>query len=85
MHDREQIYRQLWEYADRLGMLTKTQQELAKILGIPYQRLSVICREFQDLGRMKKYRSRFQVVDPDSLTWEGYRSLLTEVRSRGKV
>lgn len=67
MHNREELYMQLWEYTDRLGILQKTQLELAEIIGIPYQRLSVICSEYQKAGLMKKYRHKFQMKNPDRI------------------
>lgn len=69
MHNREELYMQLWEHTDRLGILQKSQLDLAEILGIPYQRLSVICKEYQKAGLMKKYRHRFQMKNPDRIDW----------------
>lgn len=76
-HDREQVYRQLWQRCDRLGMLKPTQQELAAQLELPYQRLSVIMKEFQEAGFVKKFRWKFQLKDPDSLDWSRFRDRRT--------
>lgn len=70
-HDREAIYRVLYQNADRSGVIIPTQLEMAKILGIPYQRLSTIYKEFILTGRMKKYRHTFQVFNPDLFNWDG--------------
>ena len=71
MHDREQVYRRVWEHTDRRGMVLKSQGEMADILGIPYQRLSVIYTEFQEQGLMRKYRHKFQALrSPDSVDWK---------------
>lgn len=72
MHNREELYMQLWEYTDRLGILQKSQLDLAEILGIPYQRLSVICKEYQKAGLMKKYRHKFQMKNPDRIDWADF-------------
>ena len=72
MHNREELYMQLWEHTDRLGILKHSQYDLAAMLGIPYQRLSVICSEYQKAGYMKKYRHKFQMRNPDRITAEDW-------------
>ena len=69
MHDREQIYRSLWERTNRNGILLKTQTEVAKEIGIPYQKLSQIITEFIQDGRVRKYKHKFQFMDPDLFEW----------------
>lgn len=69
MINREQVYRDLWEHTDRQGVITPTQLEMAKILSLPYQTLSVIYSEFQGTGRMRKQGHSFQVQDPDKFEW----------------
>lgn len=70
MHDRETLFRKIWEnYTDRYGMVTLTQQELAKKLEMPYQRLSLIFSEYEALGRLVKSHRRFQLKDPDKFDW----------------
>lgn len=76
-HDRERIYQKLWERCDRLGMLRPTQQELATELDIPYQRLSVIMKEFQDVGYVKKFRWKFQLKNPEGLDWSMFKDQRT--------
>jgi DNA-binding IclR family transcriptional regulator len=70
MHDREHIYRKIWEnHVNRHGVMLITQQQLAKELGIPYQRVSVIMSEFKQIGYVKKSGSSFQFRDPNRLSW----------------
>lgn len=70
MHNREALYRAIWEnWADRHGMIRGTQQEISKELGLPYQRLSVIFSEWTKEGKLKKFRSKFQMRDPDRFDW----------------
>lgn len=73
VHDRKEIYEQLWEHTDRLGILQKTQLELADELGLPYQRLSMIFSEFQKSGLMKKYRHKFQMKNPANVREDEFR------------
>ena len=76
MHDREQVYRQLWDLRDRNNFVMYSQLELQEKVNIPYQRLSQMFSEFTELGRMRKYRHRFQLSDPDSFEWgEAYEKL----------
>lgn len=84
--DREKIYRSMWEHTDRMNFLKITQQEFAKEFGIGYQRLSEIVLEFIKCGRIKKFKSRFQLKDPDTLDWgEDYLKWAEEFRaSRGR-
>lgn len=67
--DREELYRLLWNDADRHGFLKRNQKDLAKEVGLSYQRLSEIMDEFIALGRVKKIGRRFQLRSPDSFTW----------------
>jgi Crp-like helix-turn-helix domain len=70
MHDREQLFRNIWDnYTDKYGMISVTQQELASCLGINYQRLSVVMSEFVKMGYAKKFRHKFQLKNPDGLDW----------------
>jgi hypothetical protein len=69
LHDRESIYRFLWENCDRRHFITLSQQEVSKKIHVGYQRLSEIYLEFIYSGRMKKYQTRFQIKDPDTLDW----------------
>lgn len=69
MHNRETIYRQLWKHTGRQGELLLSQQEMAKALYLPYQRLSVVYHEFIDTGRMRKMGHTFQIFNPDSFEW----------------
>ena len=70
MHDREQLYRNIWQdHTNRHGILQGTQQGVAKQLGIPYQRLSLIMSEFVKLGYIRKAGHSFQLRDPERLDW----------------
>jgi DNA-binding IclR family transcriptional regulator len=70
MHDREQLYRKMWDnHTNRYGVLQGTQQDVAKQLGIPYQRLSLIMSEFIKLGYIKKSGHSFQLREPQRLDW----------------
>lgn len=69
IHNRESFYRVLWENVDRNNFLTLTQQEVSKLTGISYQAICEILAEFTALGRVKKYRSRFQLSDPNCFQW----------------
>lgn len=83
LHDRENIYRFLWENSDRHGFIRLSQQEVSKELGVSFQRLHEIYLEFIDLGRMKKFKNRFQVRDPDGFLWdETYSEQAREFRAK---
>lgn len=70
MHNREQIYRTIWDnHVNRHGILQVTQQQLSKELNIPYQRVSIILSEFQRIGYVKKSGSSFQFRDPSKVPW----------------
>jgi sugar-specific transcriptional regulator TrmB len=70
MHSREEVYRKIWQFTDRHGMIQKTQRELAEILGLPYQRVCVIFSDLQRMGLVKKHRSKFQMMRaPDAVEW----------------
>lgn len=70
MHDRETIYRLLWQFTDRNGMLIKKQTEIADEIGIPYQKISEILAEFVLTGRARKYKHKFQLMgEPSSFKW----------------
>lgn len=66
---REDFYRTLWELCDRRNFITLTQQEISKLTGVSYQRLSEIMDEYRHFGRARKYGRRFQLKDPDSFDW----------------
>lgn len=87
-YDRKQILEFLNEYSDRDGFLTKTQRELAKLMGVSYQRLSVFISEFVEIGYMKKYgnhkATKFRVMHhPDDCDWgPEYQEKVKEIRRR---
>jgi hypothetical protein len=77
MHDREKLYRFLWEtrdYKNRIGM---KQGDVAKQFGISYQRLSIVMREFIGLGLIRKNKYEFTLIyDPDKIPWnDGFEKL----------
>lgn len=68
--DREFIYRKLWSMTDARGVIVKTQRDVASELGIGYQRVCEIYKDFVDTGHMKKLGSQFVVrYHPDLLDW----------------
>ena len=54
-YNRKQILEFLNEHSDGQGFLVKPCRELAKDMGVSYQRLSRFITEFCYLGYMKKY------------------------------
>ena len=70
MRNREQIYRVLSSCTDSFGNLTKSQSELAELLEMSYQQISIVFREFVEMGMLKKNKHRFTVLyDPDDIPW----------------
>ncbi len=87
-YDRKQVLEFLNEHADRDGFLTKNQRELAKLMGVSYQRLCVFISEFCEIGYMKKYgqhkATKIRVMHhPDDCDWgPEYQAKVKEIRSR---
>lgn len=69
-YDREQIYRYLWSLRDARGIISKSQSDIAKDLGIGYQRISEIFKDFTTTGHMRKHGKLFEIrFHPDHLDW----------------
>lgn len=56
--DQEWLLIELWNRSDRLNRLQIHQGELAKELGIGYQRLSVIFKQMTERGVIKKVKAK---------------------------
>ena len=76
MYDREKLYRFLSENTDSSGIISMSQGEVAKNVGVSYQQLSEIMREFIDMGLIDKNGHKFLVVyDPDRIPWNKFKEL----------
>lgn len=70
MHSRENLYRFLWKNRNNKNVVDIAQGEVAKNFGISYQRLSIIMKEFQDIGLVVKQKHEFLLrYDPDKIPW----------------
>lgn len=68
--NRELIYRVMWSCTDRFGVLQKSQGDVAKLIGIGYQQMSLIYSEFVGMGMLLKDGHKFTVVyDPNNISW----------------
>lgn len=73
MHDREQLYRWLYDQCDPSNVIQISQGEVAKRYGISYQRLSIVMKEYQEMGMITKYGHQFTVAyHPDRIPWDKY-------------
>jgi len=69
-HDREKVYRGMWEYCDRNGCLLTTQRDLAEPLGICYQAVCDIMGEFIGMGMVAKEGRTFRLIyKPEEIPW----------------
>lgn len=69
MWDRKALYKKIWdEYTDEVGRVTMPQKKLAEEIGVPYQRLSIICKEWIEDGALNKFGHVFQLFDPETVT-----------------
>ena len=76
MHDRETLYRFLYDNCDVNGIISKKQGVIAQEFGISYQALSDTMREFIDMGLIDKNGHKFLVVyDPDKVPWDKFKQL----------
>ena len=70
MHSREHLYRFLWEHRNNKNVVSMPQGEVAKTFGISYQRLSIVMKEFQEIGLVSKQKHEFLLrYDPDKIPW----------------
>jgi hypothetical protein len=70
MHSRESLYRFLWDHRNQKNVVSLSQGEVAKEFGISYQRLSIVMREFLDMGIIVKHSHEFLLrYDPDKIPW----------------
>ena len=68
--DREELYRIMWKFCDRHGVLTVTQQELQEPLKMSYQAISEVVSEFIGMGMIEKESKTFRLVyEPDQIPW----------------
>ena len=73
MHDREKLYRFMWENTGASNKIEMKQQELAVAFGISYQRLSIVMKEYTDMGMISKNGHSFVLqYDPDQIPWDKY-------------
>lgn len=74
---RERLYRVLWTLTDRRGVVQRTQQEIAELMDLSYQQLSVIMREFVEMGMMHKDKHKWTVLhNPNKIPWAtGYKEM----------
>jgi hypothetical protein len=76
MHDREKLYRYLWDHTGANGAVSIPQGEVARDYGISYQHLSVIMKEFVDLGMIEKNKHQFVCLyDPNKIPWAKFKDL----------
>jgi len=70
MHNRETLYKFLWENRDQKNVISLSQGEVAEKFGISYQRLSIVMTEFQEMGLIGKYKHQFVLkYDPSKIPW----------------
>lgn len=70
MLNREMVYRVLHSCSNRFGAIDRSQQEMADLLDISYQQLSIIYKEFIEMGMLEKDKHKFMVLyDPDKIPW----------------
>ena len=76
-HNREDLYRFMWQHVDYRGRLTLSQGEVAEQFGISYQRLSIAVNEFIGMNMISKYGHEFTLLyDPDRIPWDtGFQQL----------
>lgn len=76
MYDRETLYRFLYDNLDVNGIVGISQGEVAKHIGVSYQQLSGIMREFIDMGLIDKNGHKFLLVyEPDKIPWGKFKQL----------
>jgi predicted transcriptional regulator len=76
MYDRESLYRFLYENSNASGIISLSQGEVAKRIGVSYQQLSGIMKEFVEMGLIDKNGHKFLVVyDPDKIPWDKFKQL----------
>lgn len=76
MYDRESLYRFLHENTNASGIISISQGEVAKHIGVSYQQLSGIMKEFVEMGLIDKNGHKFLVVyDPDKIPWDKFKQL----------
>lgn len=76
MFNREELYRYLYNHCDQNNVIGMKQNEIAKEIGISYQRLSEVMKEFIDLGMIEKQRHKFIVLyEPDKIPWDRFKEL----------
>jgi|688.fasta_scaffold652820_2 hypothetical protein len=70
MHSREELYRFLWSNRNSNNIVNIPQGDVAKHFGISYQRLSIVMKEFQEIGLISKNKHDFLLrYDPDRIPW----------------
>jgi hypothetical protein len=70
MHSREKLYRFLWEHRNSKNVVSLSQGDVAKEFGISYQRLSIVMKEFQEIGLIVKHKHEFLLrYSPDKIPW----------------
>ena len=68
--DREELYRIIFDHCDRHMCLLVTQQELVEPMSMGYQAISVVLKEFQELGLVLKEGKVFRLLyTPDQIPW----------------
>jgi len=76
MHSRESLYRFLWNNTNNKNVVSMPQGDVAKTFGISYQRLSIVMKEFIDMGLIAKYKHEFLLrYDPDKIPWDEFDKL----------
>ena len=70
MHDRESLYRFLWNNRNQKNVVSMSQGDVAKTFGISYQRLSIVMSEFIDMGLVHKHKHEFLLrYNPNKIPW----------------
>jgi len=70
MHSREDLYRFLWNNRNNKNVVALSQGEVAANFGISYQRLSIVMKEFQEIGLVVRQKHEFLLrYPPDKIPW----------------
>lgn len=67
--DRDMLHEFLWKYRDRSSFMPWEQGELGEMLGVSTWSISMIFKELQEKGAVKKMGRRWKIIDPDVIKW----------------
>src|SRR5690606_3020332 len=76
LFNRETVYRFLYDNLDENNNISLSQGEIGGILGMGYQHVSKVFKEFVTLGLMEKTGHKFTpLYEPDRIPWDKYEVL----------